>query len=48
MGGRIPEREWRKSTGIDLILPEIVRMASFSWMTNLRVSALWHQVLDNC
>ena len=46
MGGRIPERKGRKSIGVDLIQPEIVRMASFSWVSNSRVYALCHQAWE--
>jgi len=46
VGGRIPERKGRKSIGVDLIQPEIVRMASFSWVSNSRVYALCHQAWE--
>jgi len=43
VGGRIPER---KSVGVDLIQHEIGHMASFNWVSNLRVCALWHQAWE--
>ena len=46
VGGRIPEMKGRKSVEVDLIQPEIVRMASFNWVSNLHVCTLWHQAWD--
>jgi len=35
-----------RSIGVDLVQPEIIRIASFSWESNMRVCALWHQAWE--